>query len=733
MSLSFSIVINTYNRAASLANTLAAMRFLHHPRFEVVVVPGPCTDDTDAVLARFAGGIRVARCGDRNLSHSRNIGIEHASGDIIAFIDDDGIPEPNWLDAIEAVYRKSPRAGAVGGFVRDHTGVAYQAKYILCNRGGDAQFFDKRPAHYVSRPGLEWYPSLIGVNSSFRREALLEVGGFDEEYAYFLDETDLCLRIIESGWEIHLAEDAEVHHKFAPSHLRSEKKVPTSLLPTTRSKVYYQFRHHMPGLADPFERAQQVRANIHRDISMYALGNYVTPEQRKSLDNDVEIGWAEGVRDAHATPQGKVRPDLKRLPRPELLPHPVTVPAGERVRLILVSQGYPPKPIGGVGVFIVNLAKALARMGHEVAVITQADEVHTVDFEEGVWVHRVPVKAHPSDRKPELPDVPPAVANWAYTVLDEAMRIQAQRGASHVLGAIWDLETLAVTASGAFQTFLYLVTTYALSLPSKPDWQANEHFRIHHVEKVIAGEKWITERATRVMASTLGILRDVEASYDGLDIPPERIRHLPFGLPDHRAAPWPGKPEGVVELLYVGRFEPRKGTDLLLSILPRLLDRHPNLQVRLVGDDRLQVNGRTIKEGFLAEHASHPALDRIHFIGEVDDARLAAEYARCDFFVAPSRYESFGLIYLEAMREEKPVVGCDTGGVPELVTPDVGLLVPPGDAEALLAALDQLAGDADLRWRMGQAGRKRFVEVFHLDRFAEAMIAEIRALPLRTL
>lgn len=728
MSLSFSIVINTYNRAASLRTTLASLRYLRHANFEVVVVPGPCTDDTDAVLAAYEGQIRVVRCPQANLSVSRNLGIAHAAGDIIAFIDDDGIPEPDWLEALEATYRGKPQVGGVGGFVRDNTGYAFQARYILCNRMGDARFSDTRPEGYDCAPGREWYPTLIGVNSSFRREALHAVGGFDEEYAYFLDETDVCLRLIDAGWHLELQERAEVHHKFAPSHLRNDRKIPSSLLPTVRSKVYYQFRHHIFGIADPFERANQVRSNIYRDVSMMALGNYITAEQKLSLDKDIDTGYAEGVRDAHAWPDGKVRRDLGDLPREPMLPFAVTKPAEERIKLILVSQNYPPQALGGIGVFILNLAQALARRGHEVAVISRSEDLHTVDFEDGVWVHRIPARAHDPARMPAgMPDLPHGIADWSLAVLDEASRIQAQRGHCHVLGAIWDLETLGVTASNAFISLLYLVTTYALSLPSKPDWQRNEHYRVNHVEKVIAGEKWLVERSSLVLGSTAGILRDVRASYGEMDLPDSRTMILPFGLPDKRVAPvaHPGR----VEILYVGRFEPRKGTDILLSVLPRLLDKHPDIDVRLVGDDRIVVDGKTLKETFLAAHAGHAALDRIHFLGEVNDAQLASEYARCDLFVAPSRYESFGLIYLEAMRESKPVIGCDAGGVPEIVTPDVGLLIPPDNAEALLEALDKLASDAALRERMGQAGRRRFVETFHIDRFAEAIEAKVKALP----
>ena len=92
---------------------------------------------------------------------------------------------------------------------------------------------------------------------------------------------------------------------------------------------------------------------------------------------------------------------------------------------------------------------------------------------------------------------------------------------------------------------------------------------------------------------------------------------------------------------------------------------------------------------------------------------LAEQYRSCDLFVAPSRYESFGLIYLEAMRAGKPVIGCTAGGSKEVVRHGKnGLLVPPGDAKALAGAIRRLATDDAGRAGMGLAGRADFLAHF---------------------
>src|SRR5690606_12420090 len=113
--------------------------------FEVVVVNGPSTDDTAAVLAEFAGDVRVASSPEVHLSKSRNIGIEAAAGDVVAFIDDDAIPEPGWLAELAAAYA-APEVGGAGGVVYDHTGVRFQYRYSVCDRLGSTTFSDDPPA-----------------------------------------------------------------------------------------------------------------------------------------------------------------------------------------------------------------------------------------------------------------------------------------------------------------------------------------------------------------------------------------------------------------------------------------------------------------------------------------------------------------------------------------------------------------------------------------------------------
>lgn len=126
-----------------MRDTLESLRFQRHDDFEVVVVNGPSTDHTEEMLAQYEGRIKHLRCPVANLSMSRNIGIRAAAGDVVAFIDDDAIPEYDWLTELEHGYLVPPdgiaieEVGGVGGVVFDYTGTRFQFRFAVSDRHGE--------------------------------------------------------------------------------------------------------------------------------------------------------------------------------------------------------------------------------------------------------------------------------------------------------------------------------------------------------------------------------------------------------------------------------------------------------------------------------------------------------------------------------------------------------------------------------------------------------------------
>ena len=218
---------------------------------------------------------------------------------------------------------------------------------------------------------------------------------------------------------------------------------------------------------------------------------------------------------------------------------------------------------------------------------------------------------------------------------------------------------------------------------------------------------------------------------------PGKVQKLPWGLdPEFEArmeaavpvSPPPGFPRTGRIILTVGRWdtaERYKGADTLIAALPSVLKAAPDASLVLVGDgdDRPRLE-QLARDLGVSEHA--------HFLFGLSPEQLFACYARCDIFALPSRGEGFGLVFLEAMANAKPVIGGAHGGIPDIVEEGVtGLLVPHGDVERLSQALESLFNNPARATEMGARGKDRVAKKFsfaqfqsHLTRILDNVLAQ---------
>lgn len=714
---SFSIVINTLNRGLELQKTLESFRWLKYPgEFEVVVVNGPSTDNSDEVIASWLPNIQAGKCDVANLSVSRNIGICMAQGDIVAFIDDDAIPEPEWLTQLAEAY-SDPMVGAAGGLVYNHTGYDYQYKYCLVDRFGNADLSLPGPTPHLSFPKSERVPHLLGCNSSFRRSALLEIGGFDEEYEYFLDETDVCLRIVDAGYIIAQLPCAYVHHKFAPSNIRSANKVVRYRYPIIKNKIYFTLKHAREFYSlDRVSQEQKAfvqnqRNNVNWCYFKKLLSKSDVRAFKKDLERALEVGLKRGFEGVKAGAMID-RQKLEKYSGQFFPFNPIENAAFRSI--VLVSRDFPPNHGGGIATFSKDLAEALAAEGNIVHVITQSPDINRVDFENGVWVHRMVMQE--IARWPDAIEckIPQHIWNWSATALRETRRIATHRSIDVVEAPIWDCEGVAFLLDGQWPLVTSLQTTLHFWLDSHPELLRDEGWMQSFGLPMLVMEKELMLRSNAIRSISSAIRHDIESAYD-FSFVDKKIFIAPLGMPCEETLPSTQVSNDTVTVLFVGRLEYRKGVDVLLAAIPRVLDKNPKVRFRILGDDTLPKYGGivTYKHEYLSTDAGQRWSNHVKFEGRVDNDTLRAAYKTCEIFVAPSRFESFGLVFLEAMREGKPVIGCLAGGMPEVVSKDVnGLLVEPGDAAALAEAILRLAESEKLRTTMGDAGRKIFLEKF---------------------
>jgi glycogen(starch) synthase len=722
-----SIVICSDGRAASLANTLSCLQHLDGPDFEVCVVQGPTEDGTTEVLAGWAGRIKTVRNAERNLSVSRNLGIALTTGEIVVFIDDDALPEPAWLVELLVAF-DDPQVGGAGGIVTDHTGAQVQYRYASANRLGQADWQRDTPADVYNFPLSFNFPYVQGTNSAFRRTALLAVGGFDEEFEFYLDEADLCCRLVDAGWLIRQLPNATVHHKFLPSAIRTADRVTRVLYPVLKNKLYFSLVNNQGhyGLSRAvndmtgFIQDQEAGLRHHVEAGRLAATDLV------AFRADTDRAWATGLERGMSGARRLLKPEL--LPNPEpFLPFAKLLPQGGREVIVFVSQEYPPGRMGGIGRYIHQLAREVAALGHHVHVLTRGTGHDRIDFEDRVWVHRIIPRDVPAP--PPGIAVPPHIWTHSATMLDALRSIARHQAVTAVYAPIWDCEGITILLDGTLPLVTGLQTSLSFWMRSHPHITTDPAFQRDFVTPMLALEARLLRESDAVHAISRAIARDISEAYD-VTFDEPRAQILPLGLEDwsgHPVLAPEALPDGALRLLFVGRLESRKGIDVLLEVLPRLFARHLGLHADIVGNDTIPgPDGKPYRAVF--EAALPPELGaRIRFHGEVSEARLRGFYRACDVFVAPSRYESFGLILVEAMMYGKPAVASRAGGMVEVVEEGrTALLAEPGDATSLEACLERLALDPSLRQEMGEAARQRYEAKFAPGPMAAGMVALFR-------
>ncbi|MDX1383030.1 MAG: glycosyltransferase, partial [Thermoanaerobaculia bacterium] len=224
-------------------------------------------------------------------------------------------------------------------------------------------------------------------------------------------------------------------------------------------------------------------------------------------------------------------------------------------------------------------------------------------------------------------------------------------------------------------------------------------------------------RADRVLVSSERMLESAKA----LAAVRDRCVVVPYGI-DPRGLE--GVDAGEVaalrerypgpRVLFVGRLRHYKGVAVLLRAVEQI-------------EGTLLIAGSgPMERAWRQAAAASPAQERIHFVGHLDDDALALHYHAADVFALPSdrRAEAFGLVLLEAMACGTPVVSTELGTGTSDVNRhgETGLVVPPGDAEALAGALRTLLGDDALRARLGATARRRVRAAFDPERMVAATI-----------
>lgn len=194
-----SVVVCSYNGARTIGGCLEGLMRLEYPDFEVIVVDDGSTDRTADIAAAYA--VKLIRTANGGLGRARNIGLAAATGEIVAYLDDDAYPDSHWLTYLAATFLSTTHVG-VGGPNIAPAGDGLIADCVASAPGN--------PTHVLlSDQEAEHIP---GCNMAFRKVCLQAIDGFDPQFRVAGDDVDVCWRLRQCGWTLGFSPAAVVWH-----------------------------------------------------------------------------------------------------------------------------------------------------------------------------------------------------------------------------------------------------------------------------------------------------------------------------------------------------------------------------------------------------------------------------------------------------------------------------------------------------------------------------------------
>jgi glycosyltransferase involved in cell wall biosynthesis len=365
------------------------------------------------------------------------------------------------------------------------------------------------------------------------------------------------------------------------------------------------------------------------------------------------------------------------------------------MRILYWESSFWPR-LGGAEVFGMALVRGLRARGHQIHVIAshwpgKSRMPDLMDFE-GTPVHRLPMVEALQQHDPQaLARVRLQLAALIRQIAPQVCHVNSQDITAYFLGALGRCPSVVTVHSSA---------TFRLGADS------------------------LMGRLLTGAAAVVGVSQAMSADARALTpaIAP-RLVTLLNALPEPPAGPPP--PVDPQRLLAAGRLVVEKGFDVLLDALARLWPRWPALTLVLLGDGPARAE-------LEAQAAALGLADAVEFRGWVAPERVHAEMQQSALVVMPSVWrEPFGLVALQAAQAGRPLVASATGGIPEIVQPEqTGLLVPPGDAAALAAAIERLLQDPAQAAAMGAAAARHARTHFDYARFVtryESLLSTVAA------
>ncbi|HET8565968.1 MAG TPA: glycosyltransferase [Solirubrobacterales bacterium] len=647
----------TEERLEVLTEALDSLRGQTRPPREIVLVIDHAPQLLAEARRRWPDITAVPNRERQGLSGARNSGVAEATGEVVAFLDDDAIAAPDWLERLAAAY-DDPEVLGAGGAVRPRWLEGRPRWFppefdwvVGCTHSGMPQ-------------RLEPVRNLVGANMSFRRQPLLEVGGFSHDLGRVgtlpvgCEETDLSIRVHQRWPEAEILYDpaAAVEHVVPPAR----GKVSYFL---DRCRAEGRSKAVLSGMVGTGDGLSSERSYVRRTLPLGVLRDLGAPfkgdlsgPRRAAM---ILVGLAATTADYLRVRTGIAKPDETEGAHPSS--------NGTRPRVLMVTPRSPLEQ-GGVERHVLEVSRRMAAVGVHVEVLcTDPDSEGATDAtHEGVRIRTL--RAWPRGR------------DWHF-----APGIWRAMGQKH-----WDV--VHVQSYHTLVAPLAMLRALTLRIPFVVTFHGGGH-SLEHRNRARGLQmrllRPLLRRATRLVA----IARfEVERYGMLLGVPAERFAFIPNGTDLSFADDdLVGGEPAVPTLASIGRLERYKGHQRVLEAFPLVLEQRPEARLLIVGkgpyEGELRRRVEELGLGESVEVTSVPA---------GDPRGMAALLGRVSLVVLMSEFETHPLVALEAAAARRRLLVADAGGLSEIAEGGFGRAIPPDSSceQIAAAALEELGKPA---------------------------------------
>ena len=373
-----------------------------------------------------------------------------------------------------------------------------------------------------------------------------------------------------------------------------------------------------------------------------------------------------------------------------------------KLNICIISREFPPDTaFGGIGTFSLDTALMLVERGHRVTVLSQSLSVTRTFEHQGIIVHKLRIPRPFATYR----FLPALILGFNYVIFRRLRQLHRDRP----FDLIDAPDHLGEGLFAGLFTRLPVVTRLHTPFALLVDLGLNDYRKGIEYALIWLAEKLALKRSDAVYAPCRDLVRRCERLFSLGELP-AKIFGYPLDLtlfsPENKA-----RVERPRRLLFLGRYEQRKGIETIVEALPRILAQRPDVTLTMVGRDTPNIRGYSSAREYMEQSFQRAGcLDRVRFCDYVPLEELPRFFHEHDIVWVPSLYDNYPIVSLEAMACGKPVVVAASGGLPEMVRDGVsGLVFEPGNAEALAERTLALCDAPELAARLGTQARESAV------------------------